>query len=100
LGAFLAPGAKKRAFRCNLFYRSALKKDFRFNPSRMGGQPGCMGEQQSCLQDCDQPGCMGEQRFCSAINLYIRQGLFRASCPEALLLQTRFRVRLPGHAKS
>jgi hypothetical protein len=44
LGAFFAPdgptgsreflGAKNRAFRSNLFYRSAAKKYFHFNPLR------------------------------------------------------------------
>jgi hypothetical protein len=39
LSAFLAPaaGAKNRAFRSNLFYRFAVKKDFRFNPLRPTG---------------------------------------------------------------
>jgi hypothetical protein len=48
---------QNRAIRCNLFYRSAVKKDFRFYPWRMG-------EQQSCLQDCDQPWRMGGRPFC------------------------------------
>jgi hypothetical protein len=34
LGAFLAQSAKNRAFRFNLFYRFAVKKDFRYNPLR------------------------------------------------------------------
>jgi hypothetical protein len=39
LGAFFSPrakarGEKNRAFRCNLFYRFAVKKDFRYNPLR------------------------------------------------------------------
>jgi hypothetical protein len=29
--------------------------------------PGCMGEQQSCLQDCDQPGCMASSNPVSRI---------------------------------
>jgi hypothetical protein len=32
MGAFLALRAKNRAFRSNLFYREAVKKDFRSNP--------------------------------------------------------------------
>jgi hypothetical protein len=34
LGAFFALRAKNRAFRSNLFYRSAVKKDFRYKPWR------------------------------------------------------------------
>jgi hypothetical protein len=37
LGAFLARRAKNRAFRCNLFFLSQEKKDFRFNPLRAQG---------------------------------------------------------------
>jgi hypothetical protein len=36
-GAFLAQSAKNRAFRSNLFYRCAVKKDFRYNPWRAQG---------------------------------------------------------------
>jgi hypothetical protein len=41
LGAFLGRAArpKNRAFRSNLFYGKAAKKDFRCNPLRMGDQP-------------------------------------------------------------
>jgi hypothetical protein len=42
------------------------------------------------------PGC----GIASALNLYIRQELFRASCPESLLSKTRLRVRLLGHGNS
>jgi hypothetical protein len=38
LGAFSGPGPENRAIRCNLFYRGAVKKDFRFYPLRMGEQ--------------------------------------------------------------
>jgi hypothetical protein len=34
LGAFLRLRRKNRAFRSNLFYRFAVKKDFRCNPWR------------------------------------------------------------------
>jgi hypothetical protein len=48
LGAFLALCAKNRAIRSNLFYRFAVKKDFRFYPLR-GSE--CMGGQRMCVCD-------------------------------------------------
>ncbi|MDR1317404.1 MAG: hypothetical protein LBK13_11085 [Spirochaetales bacterium] len=39
LGAFLAQSAKNRAFRSNLFYRFAVKKDFRCNAPEDGRFP-------------------------------------------------------------
>jgi hypothetical protein len=35
------PRAKNRAFRSNLFYRFAVKKDFRCNPSAHAPAPNC-----------------------------------------------------------
>ncbi|MDR1626847.1 MAG: hypothetical protein LBT33_09935, partial [Spirochaetia bacterium] len=85
MGAFWRPAPKPGYSLQSFFAARRQKKDFRFYPSRMGGRPFCFtntglrprpactalkqiatsrdsgresvhtGEQQSCLQDCDQP---------------------------------------------
>ncbi|MDR1179809.1 MAG: hypothetical protein LBK44_04830 [Spirochaetales bacterium] len=65
---------------------------FRYNPLRAPS-----GRQQNCVRNF--APITSRSQFCSARNLCIRQGLFRASCQEALLPKTRLRVRLLGHDK-
>jgi hypothetical protein len=63
-----------------------ILRAFRYNPLRMAAQ--------------DKARQLPGRGIASALNLYIGQELFRASCPEASLSKTRLRVRLLGHGNS
>jgi hypothetical protein len=64
LGAFPARSAGNRAIRSNLFYRFAVKKDFRYYPWRAPSD----SPRICCRKFAGQPGRMGLPRNCPASN--------------------------------